>query len=145
MLRAGISVDVAIDGTGLHISHEGRIHLPPHKSPLDQATVASIYSQRELATLRFHVLKIASETNIIDDIVIFARWLQHSMSILIGSDVATNATLRQLVALFEIVVTLHNCFKILSLSKAFHLAPSPSSATEWTIYSLPDKGGFHQA
>ncbi|XP_010923237.1 AT-hook motif nuclear-localized protein 20 [Elaeis guineensis] len=90
--------------------------------------------------LRSHVLEIASGTDIMDAIAVFARRRQRGISILSGSGVVTNVTLRQPAAPPGAVVTLHGRFEILSLSGAFLPAPSPPGATGLTVYLAGGQG-----
>ncbi|XP_038988415.1 AT-hook motif nuclear-localized protein 23-like [Phoenix dactylifera] len=90
--------------------------------------------------LRSHVLEIASGTDIMDAIAVFARRRQRGVSILSGSGVVTDVTLRQPAAPPGAVVTLHGRFEILSLSGAFLPAPSPPGATGLTVYLAGGQG-----
>ncbi|RRT51008.1 hypothetical protein B296_00030864 [Ensete ventricosum] len=90
--------------------------------------------------LRSHVLEIASGTDIMDAVALFARRRQRGLSILSGSGVVTNVTLRQPAAPPGTVVSLHGRFEILSLSGAFLPAPSPPGATGLTVYLAGGQG-----
>lgn len=90
--------------------------------------------------LRSHVLEIASGTDIMDAIAVFARRRQRGVSILSGSGVVTNVTLRQPAAPPGAVVTLHGRFEILSLSGAFLPAPSLPGASGLTVYLAGGQG-----
>ncbi|XP_072998302.1 AT-hook motif nuclear-localized protein 15-like [Typha latifolia] len=90
--------------------------------------------------LRSHVLEIASGTDIMDAIAAFARRRQRGVSVLSGSGVVTNVTLRQPAAPPGAVVTLHGRFEILSLSGAFLPAPSPAGATGLAVYLAGGQG-----
>ncbi|XP_008785537.1 AT-hook motif nuclear-localized protein 15-like [Phoenix dactylifera] len=90
--------------------------------------------------LRSHVLEIASGTDIMDAVAVFARRRQRGISILSGSGVVTNVTLRQPAAPPGTVVTLHGRFEILSLSGAFLPEPSPTVSTGLTVYFAGGQG-----
>ncbi|WOL16513.1 hypothetical protein Cni_G25300 [Canna indica] len=90
--------------------------------------------------LRSHVLEIASGADIMDAVAVFARRRQRGVSILSGSGVVTNVTLRQPAAPPGAVVTLQGRFEILSLSGAFLPAPSPPGATGLTVYLAGGQG-----
>ncbi|CAL9069875.1 unnamed protein product, partial [Musa banksii] len=90
--------------------------------------------------LRSHVLEIVSGTDIMDAIAVFARRRQRGVSILSGSGVVTNVTLRQPAAPPGSVITLHGRFEILSVSGAFLPAPSPPGATGLTVYLAGGQG-----
>ncbi|CAD5172485.1 unnamed protein product, partial [Musa acuminata subsp. malaccensis] len=90
--------------------------------------------------LRSHVLEIASGTDIMDAVTVFARRRQRGLSILSGTGVVTNVTLRQPAAPPGTVVSLHGRFEILSLSGAFLPAPSPPGATGLTVYLAGGQG-----
>ncbi|XP_054788916.1 AT-hook motif nuclear-localized protein 20-like [Prosopis cineraria] len=89
--------------------------------------------------LQSHVLEIESGSDIVKSIATFANRRCQGVSVLSGSGVMSNITLRQPMALGE-VITLNERFKILSLSRAFLLVPSLPGATGLTVY-LADKQG----
>ncbi|URE05110.1 hypothetical protein MUK42_19373 [Musa troglodytarum] len=90
--------------------------------------------------LRSHVLEISNGTDIMDAVAVFARRRQRGVSILSGSGVVNNVTLRQPAAPPGTVVSLHGRFEILSLSGAFLPAPSPPGATGLTVYLAGGQG-----
>ncbi|KAJ3676682.1 hypothetical protein LUZ60_004094 [Juncus effusus] len=90
--------------------------------------------------LRSHVLEISSGTDIMETLTTFARRRQRGVSILSGSGVVTNVTLRQPAAPTNTVVTLQGRFEILSLSGAFLPAPSPPGASGLTVYLAGGQG-----
>ncbi|KAJ0102251.1 hypothetical protein Patl1_06438 [Pistacia atlantica] len=90
-------------------------------------------------SLRSHVLEITSGTDIVESIANFAQRRHRGVSILSGSGIVTNVTLRQPAAPGG-VITLHGRFEILSLSGAFLPAPSPPGATGLTVYLAGGQG-----
>ncbi|KAI4997738.1 hypothetical protein ZWY2020_053080 [Hordeum vulgare] len=64
----------------------------------------------------------------------FAQRRQRGVSVLSGSGVVGNVTLRQPAAPPDSVITLHSHFGILSLSGAFLPLPCPSGATGLAVY-----------
>ncbi|KAL2558136.1 AT-hook motif nuclear-localized protein 15-like [Forsythia ovata] len=89
--------------------------------------------------LRSHVLEITSGSDITETISIFAQSRRCGVSVLSGSGIVTNVTLRQPAAPGG-VMTLHGRFEILSLSGAFLPAPSPPGATGLTVYLAGGQG-----
>ncbi|KAL2541689.1 AT-hook motif nuclear-localized protein 20 [Abeliophyllum distichum] len=89
--------------------------------------------------LRSHVLEISSGSDITEAISIFAQSRRCGVSVLSGSGIVTNVTLRQPAAPGG-VMTLHGRFEILSLSGAFLPAPSPPGATGLTVYLAGGQG-----
>ncbi|KAH7548138.1 hypothetical protein ACOSP7_032520 [Xanthoceras sorbifolium] len=90
-------------------------------------------------SLRSHVLEITTGTDIVESIASFAQRRHRGVSILSGSGIVTNVTLRQPAAPGG-VITLHGRFEILSLSGAFLPAPSPPGATGLTVYLAGGQG-----
>ncbi|KAF3334001.1 putative DNA-binding protein ESCAROLA [Carex littledalei] len=90
--------------------------------------------------LRSHVMEIASGADIMEAISTFARKRQRGVSVLSGSGVVTNVTIRQPSAPPGTVATLHGRFEILSLSGAFLPAPSPPGASGLMIYLAGGQG-----
>lgn len=90
-------------------------------------------------SLRSHVLEITTGTDIVESIADFAQKRHRGVSILSGSGIVTNVSLRQPAAPGG-VVTLHGRFEILSLSGAFLPAPSPPGATGLTVYLAGGQG-----
>ncbi|CAK9134817.1 unnamed protein product [Ilex paraguariensis] len=89
--------------------------------------------------LRSHVLEISSDSDIVESIATFAQRRHRGVSVLSGSGIVTNVTLRQPAAPGG-VITLHGRFEILSLSGAFLPAPSPPGATGLTVYLAGGQG-----
>ncbi|CAL0315730.1 unnamed protein product [Lupinus luteus] len=89
--------------------------------------------------LRSHVLEISSGNDIAECIATFANRRHRGVSVLSGSGVVINVTLRQQAAPGG-VITLHGRFEILSLSGAFLPAPSPPGATGLTVYLAGSQG-----
>lgn len=89
--------------------------------------------------LRSHVLEIASGSDIVDSISSFAQRRQRGVSVLAGSGLVANVTLRHPAAPGG-VITLPGQFDVLSLSGAFLPAPAPSGATGLTIYLAGGQG-----
>ncbi|GMI80752.1 AT-hook protein of GA feedback 2, AT-hook motif nuclear-localized protein 15 [Hibiscus trionum] len=90
-------------------------------------------------SLRSHVLEIASSSDIAECIGSFAQRRHCGVSVLSGSGVVTNVTLRQPAAPSG-VITLHGRFEILSLSGVFLPTPSPPGATGLTVYLAGGQG-----
>jgi predicted DNA-binding protein with PD1-like motif len=91
-------------------------------------------------TLRSHVLEIAGGADIIEAVATFSRRRQRGVSVLSGSGVVANATLRQPAAPPGAVVSLHGRFEILSLSGAFLPSPCPPGATGLAVYLAGGQG-----
>ena len=89
--------------------------------------------------MRSHVLEISSGADIAESLATFAQRRHRGVSVLSGSGIVTNVTLRQPAAPGS-VVTLHGRFEILSLSGAFLPAPSPPGATGLTVYLAGGQG-----
>lgn len=89
--------------------------------------------------LRSHVLEITSGADIADSLATFAQRRHRGVSVLSGSGIVSNVTLRQPAAPGG-VVTLHGRFEILSLSGAFLPSPSPPGATGLTVYLAGGQG-----
>ncbi|XP_021904231.1 AT-hook motif nuclear-localized protein 15-like [Carica papaya] len=90
-------------------------------------------------SLRSHVLEIASGSDIVDCVATFSRRRHRGVSVLSGSGVVTNVTLRQPAAPGG-VINLQGRFEILSLSGAFLPTPSPPGATGLTVYLAGGQG-----
>uniref|UniRef100_A0A0D9WEP0 AT-hook motif nuclear-localized protein n=1 Tax=Leersia perrieri TaxID=77586 RepID=A0A0D9WEP0_9ORYZ len=91
--------------------------------------------------LRSHVLEIAAGADIMEAVAAFARRRQRGVSVLSGSGVVANVTLRQPAAPPPgAVVTLHGRFEILSLSGAFLPSPCPPGATGLAVYLAGGQG-----
>ncbi|KAM6598616.1 hypothetical protein CsatA_018225 [Cannabis sativa] len=89
--------------------------------------------------LRSHVLEISSGSDIVESIATFAQRRHRGVSVLSGSGIVTNVTLRQPAAPGG-VITLQGRFEILSLSGAFLPSPSPPGATGLTVYLAGGQG-----
>ncbi|KAK7321528.1 hypothetical protein VNO77_32269 [Canavalia gladiata] len=89
--------------------------------------------------LRSHILEIGGGSDVVECIAAFANRRHRGVSVLSGSGVVTNVTLRQPAAPGG-VVTLQGRFEILSLSGAFLPAPSPPEATGLTVYLAGGQG-----
>lgn len=89
--------------------------------------------------LRSHVLEIGSGSDVAESIAAFASRRHRGVSVLSGSGIVTNVTLRQPAAPGG-VITLHGRFEILSLSGAFLPSPSPPGATGLTVYLAGGQG-----
>ncbi|PON45832.1 PPC domain containing protein [Parasponia andersonii] len=89
--------------------------------------------------LRSHVLEIGSGNDIVEGIAAFAQRRHRGVSVLSGSGIVTNVTLRQPAAPGG-VITLQGRFEILSLSGAFLPSPSPPGATGLTVYLAGGQG-----
>ncbi|KAG6665816.1 AT-hook motif nuclear-localized protein 15-like [Carya illinoinensis] len=89
--------------------------------------------------LRSHVLEISSGSDISECITSFANRRYRGVSVLSGSGIVTNVTIRQPAAPGG-VISLHGRFEILSLSGAFLPAPSPPGASGLTVYLAGGQG-----
>ncbi|KAK1441454.1 hypothetical protein QVD17_07360 [Tagetes erecta] len=89
--------------------------------------------------LRSHVLEISNGNDVSECIATFAHRRHRGVSVLSGSGIVTNVTLRQPAAPGG-VLTLQGRFEILSLSGAFLPAPSPPGATGLTVYLAGGQG-----
>ncbi|KAK4277930.1 hypothetical protein QN277_015849 [Acacia crassicarpa] len=89
--------------------------------------------------LRSHVLEISSGNDVAESLSTFANRRHRGVSVLSGSGIVTNVTLRQPAAPGG-VITLNGRFEILSLSGAFLPAPSPPGATGLTVYLAGGQG-----
>ncbi|KAG5146734.1 hypothetical protein GLYMA_11G221200v4 [Glycine max] len=89
--------------------------------------------------LRSHVLEITSGSDVAESIAAFANRRHRGVSVLSGSGIVANVTLRQPAAPAG-VITLHGRFEILSLSGAFLPSPSPPGATGLTVYLAGGQG-----
>ncbi|KAL3523851.1 hypothetical protein ACH5RR_016685 [Cinchona calisaya] len=86
-----------------------------------------------------HVLEISSGSDVVECIATFAQRRHRGVSVLSGSGIVTNVTIRQ-PAVQGGVISLHGRFEILSLSGAFLPAPSPPGATGLTVYLAGGQG-----
>lgn len=98
-----------------------------------------VVTKESASSLRSHILEIASGSDIVESISVFARRRQCGVSVLSGSGVVANVTFRQ-PAVPGGVVTLQGRFEILSLTGAFLPAPSPPGATGLTVYLAGGQG-----
>lgn len=89
--------------------------------------------------LRSHVLEVSSGNDITESIATFAQRRHCGVSVLSGSGIVNNVTIRQPAAPSG-VVTLQGRFEILSLSGAFLPAPAPPGATGLTVYLAGGQG-----
>nr|ABL63121.1 AT-hook DNA-binding protein [Catharanthus roseus] len=89
--------------------------------------------------LRSHVLEISNGSDVVECISTFALRRHRGVSVLSGSGIVNNVSLRQPAAPGG-VVTLHGRFEILSLSGSFLPAPSPPGATGLTVYLAGGQG-----
>ncbi|KAI6668944.1 hypothetical protein NL676_003829 [Syzygium grande] len=90
-------------------------------------------------SLRSHILEISSGSDISESIANFAQRRHRGVSVLSGSGIVTNVTLRQPTAPGG-VIALQGRFEILSLNGAFLPAPSPPGATGLTVYLSGGQG-----
>ncbi|MQL90231.1 hypothetical protein Taro_022826 [Colocasia esculenta] len=134
---------VEIGGSGGGASGGGNTGRRPRGRPpgsKNKPKPPVIITRENPNALRSHVLEIASGTDIVDAIVVFARRRQRGVCVLSGSGVVANVTLRQPAAPPGSVVTLHGRFEILSLSGAFLPPPSPLGATGLAVYLAGGQG-----
>lgn len=89
--------------------------------------------------LRSHVLEITSGSDVSECIATFAQRRHRGVSVLSGTGIVTNVTLRQPAAP-DGVLSLQGRFEILSLSGAFLPPPSPPGATGLTVYLAGGQG-----
>ncbi|KAI3470774.1 hypothetical protein Pfo_027437 [Paulownia fortunei] len=88
---------------------------------------------------RSHVLEIGSGSDILECIATFVRRRHCGVSVLSGSGIVTNVTLRQPAAAGG-VISLQGRFEILSLSGAFLPEPSPPGTTRLMVYLAGGQG-----
>ncbi|XP_073123213.1 AT-hook motif nuclear-localized protein 15-like [Henckelia pumila] len=98
-----------------------------------------VITKESANSLRSHVLEISSGSDISESIATFAQRRHCGVSVLSGSGIVTNVTLRQPAAPSG-MISLHGRFEILSLSGAFLPAPSPPGATGLTVYLAGGQG-----
>ncbi|XP_022747462.1 AT-hook motif nuclear-localized protein 15-like [Durio zibethinus] len=90
-------------------------------------------------SLRSHVLEITSGSDVAECLANFAQRRHCGVSVLSGTGIVTNVTLRQPAAPGG-VFTLHGRFEILSLTGAYLPVPSPPGATGLTVYLAGGQG-----
>ncbi|XP_052176705.1 AT-hook motif nuclear-localized protein 15-like [Diospyros lotus] len=98
-----------------------------------------VITKESPSALRSHILEIRSGSDITESIAAFAQRRQRCVSVLSGSGVVTNVTLRQPAAAGG-VITLQGRFEILSLSGAFLPPPLPPGATCLTVFLSGGQG-----
>ncbi|XP_057475251.1 AT-hook motif nuclear-localized protein 15-like [Actinidia eriantha] len=89
--------------------------------------------------LRSHILEISSGSDVVESVAAFSRRRHRGVSVLSGSGIVNNVTLRQPASPGG-VIALHGRFEILSLSGAFLPAPSPPGATGLVVYLAGGQG-----
>lgn len=89
--------------------------------------------------LRSQVLEITSGSDIVECLTNFAQKRHRGVSILSGSGIVTNVTLRQPAGPSG-VITLHGRFELLSLSGAFLPPPSPPGSSGLIVYLAGGQG-----
>ncbi|KAG1371734.1 AT-hook motif nuclear-localized protein 15 [Cocos nucifera] len=136
-LATDLEIVEAVSGSGGGSSRRPRGRPPGSKNKPKPPVIITRESPN---ALRSHVLEIASGIDIMDAIAIFARRRQRGVSILSGSGIVTNVTLRQPAGPAGAVVTLHGRFEILSLSGAFLPTPSPPGASGLAVYLAGRQG-----
>ncbi|XP_047954294.1 AT-hook motif nuclear-localized protein 15-like [Salvia hispanica] len=109
---------------------------PPGSKNKPRAPV--VITKESANALRSHVLEIGSGSDVLDSIAAFAHRRHLGVSVLSGSGVVTNVTLRQPAG--GGVLSLTGRFEILSLSGAFLPPPSPPGATGLTVYLAGSQG-----
>lgn len=110
---------------------------PPGSKNKPRAPI--VITKESANALRSHVLEIGSGSDVLESIAAFAHRRHFGVSVLSGSGVVTNVTLRQPAAPGG-VLTLNGRFEILSLSGAFLPSPSPPGATGLTVYLAGSQG-----
>ncbi|XP_075499850.1 AT-hook motif nuclear-localized protein 15-like [Primulina tabacum] len=98
-----------------------------------------VISKESPNALRSHVLEVSSGSDVSESIATFAQRRHCGVSVLSGSGIVTNVTIRQPSAPAG-VITLQGRFEILSLSGAFLPAPSPPNASGLTVYLSGGQG-----
>ncbi|XP_057804054.1 AT-hook motif nuclear-localized protein 15-like [Salvia miltiorrhiza] len=110
---------------------------PPGSKNKPRAPI--VITKESANALRSHVLEIASGSDVLESIATFAHRRHFGVSVLSGSGVVTNVTLRQPDAPGG-VLNLSGRFEILSLSGAFLPSPSPPGSTGLTVYLAGSRG-----
>lgn len=110
---------------------------PPGSKNRPKAPI--VITKESANALRSHVLEIRSGSDVLETIATFAHRNHLGLSVLSGSGIVTNVTLRQPGAPGG-VLTLNGRFEILSLSGAFMPPPSPPRATGLTVYLAGSQG-----
>ncbi|KAI4370583.1 hypothetical protein MLD38_018923 [Melastoma candidum] len=90
-------------------------------------------------TLHSHILEVASGADIIESIAAFAQKRQRGVSVLSGTGVVADVTLRQPTAPNG-TITLQGRFEMLSLTGSFLPTPSPPGATGLSVYLSGGQG-----
>ncbi|XP_059628100.1 AT-hook motif nuclear-localized protein 20 [Cornus florida] len=122
------ALDISEPGSGSGRRPRGR---PPGSKNKPKPPI--IITKDSPNALLSHVFEISSGSDIVESIAAFAQRRHRGVSVLSGSGIVANVTLRQLAAPGG-VMTLQGRFDILSLSGAFLPAPSPPGATGLTVY-----------
>ncbi|XP_028776208.1 AT-hook motif nuclear-localized protein 15-like [Neltuma alba] len=110
---------------------------PPGSKNKPKAPV--VVTKESPNAFRSHVLEISSGSDVAESLSTFANRRHRGVSVLSGSGIVTNVTLRHPAAPGG-VITLNGRFEILSLSGAFLPAPSPPGATGLTVYLSGGQG-----
>lgn len=87
-------------------------------------------------SLHSHIFEITSGSDIVECLTKFSHRRHRGVSVMSGSGVVNNVTLRQPGG----VIALQGSFELLSLSGAFLPAPSPPGATGLTVYLASGQG-----
>ncbi|KAK6933133.1 PPC domain [Dillenia turbinata] len=126
---------------GLEIVQSGSGRRPRGRPPgsKNKPRPPIVITKESPNAFRSHVLEISSGSDIVESIATFAQRRHRGVSVLSGSGIVTNVTLRQPAAPGA-VISLQGRFEILSLSGAFLPAPSPAGATGLTIYLAGGQG-----
>ncbi|KAI4385667.1 hypothetical protein MLD38_003664 [Melastoma candidum] len=90
-------------------------------------------------SLRSQILEVASGADILESIAAFARRRHRGVSVLSGSGVVADVTLRE-PTLPDGAMTLQGRFEILSLTGSFLPTPSPPGPTGLTVYLSGGQG-----
>lgn len=126
--------DTAEPGSSSHRRPRGR---PPGSKNKPKPPV--MVTKESPNALHSQVFEISGGSDIAESLAAFAIRRHRGVSVLSGSGIVTEVTLRQLAAPGG-VVALHGRFEILSLSGAFLPAPSPPGATGLTVYLAGGQG-----
>ncbi|KAK8671776.1 hypothetical protein V6N13_038361 [Hibiscus sabdariffa] len=135
--RDNIETETVEPGSGSGLGSRRPRGRPPGSKNKPKPPV--VITKESPNSLRSHVLEIASSSDVAECIGNFAQRRHCGVSVLSGSGVVNNVTLRQPAAPSG-VITLHGRFEILSLTGVFLPTPSPPGATGLTVYLAGGQG-----
>ncbi|KAM7499296.1 hypothetical protein LguiA_023710 [Lonicera macranthoides] len=128
------NLDISVPGSSSARRPRGR---PPGSKNKPKSPI--IITKESPNSLLSHVLEVSTGSDVADSIATFAQRRHRGVSVLSGSGVVTNVTLRQQAAPGG-VITLQGRFELLSMSGAFLPSPSPPGATGLTVYLAGGQG-----